>query len=183
MRSPYFSRKKFRKMRIGIALGSNLEDRLFHLRSARERLFTLHDSGAPFLCSRIYESDPVDCPEGSPPFLNAAIELSSSIPPLDFLIHLQSIERQLGRPANHPFHAPRTIDLDFLYSDNIILSHDTLTLPHKEINSRPFVLLPLSDICPERVIPNQFNSIRDMCDNILRIHNFPSCIVSYFSFD
>lgn len=151
-------------MRIGIALGSNIEDRLFHLRSARDLLLTLHDSGGPFLCSAIYETHPVDCPDGSPPFLNAAIELSSSIPPLDILANLHTMERQLGRPAHHSFHAPRTIDLDLLYCDNVKISHETLILPHPRIHQRLFVLSPLGDICPERVLANQHVTVRELRD-------------------
>ena len=153
-------------MRIGIALGSNIEDRLLHIRSARDLLLPLHDSAGPFLCSPIYETSPVDCPEASPPFLNATIELSSSIPPQDILASLQSIERQLGRPADHSFHAPRTIDLDLLYCDNVEISHHSLTLPHPRIHQRLFVLVPLSDICPARILANQNRSVRELRDSL-----------------
>jgi 2-amino-4-hydroxy-6-hydroxymethyldihydropteridine diphosphokinase len=106
-------------MRVGIALGSNLDDRLANLRAARRHLFALHEDRGPFLCSRIYETEPVDCPPGSAPFLNAAIELACTLPPLDLLKKLQAIEQILGRPSNHTHHAPRTIDLDILYYDNL----------------------------------------------------------------
>ena len=151
-------------MRIGIALGSNLEDRLLHLRMARELLLPLHEPSEPLLSSRIYETLPVDCPEDSLPFLNAAIELSSSLPPLALLERLLSIEHQLGRPADHPYHAPRTIDLDLLYCDDLEVSHDTLTLPHPRISERLFVLRPLADICPERVLPCGDRVIRVTCE-------------------
>jgi len=153
-------------MRIGIALGSNLEDRLLHLRIASELLLPLHEPSEPLLSSRIYETLPVDCPEDSLPFLNAAIELSSSLPPLALLERLLSIERQLGRPADHPYHAPRTIDLDLLYCDDIEVSHESLTLPHPRISERLFVLKPLADICPERVLPRRCCGIRVMCETL-----------------
>lgn len=149
-------------MRVGIALGSNLEDRLQLLRSARDQIRQLHNLDAPFLCSRIYETRPIGCPPDSPLFLNAAIELSSTMSPLDILHHLQRIESALGRPAQHIFHAPRTIDLDLLYCDNLKISHDTLTLPHPSIAERDFVLRPLVDICPDRILPNQVRTIREL---------------------
>ncbi len=151
-------------MRVGIALGSNLGDRLASLRQAKKRLFSLHTGPGPFLCSKIYETSPVDCPEDSPLFLNAAIELSSSLPPLDLLLLLQQIEVDLGRPKNHAYHGPRSMDLDLLYCDNMQISHNMLTLPHPEIPNRLFVLHPLSDICPDRILPGNTCSIRVLCD-------------------
>ena len=140
-------------MRAGIALGSNLGDRAARLREARRHLFALHDGSGPFLCSRIYETEPQDCPPGSPAFLNASIELHTALAPLDLLAALQRIEHQLGRPADHAFHAPRTIDLDILYLDNLRFVLPELTVPHPRIAERPFVLLPLADIAPNRLLP------------------------------
>jgi 2-amino-4-hydroxy-6-hydroxymethyldihydropteridine diphosphokinase len=140
-------------MRVGVALGSNLNDRLQLLRAARSCLHALHEQDQPFLSSRIYETEPVDCPSGSPLFLNAAIEMHSSLPPGDLLARLQLIERQLGRPHTHDFHAPRPIDLDLLYCDDLQVCLPNLALPHPRIAARPFVLAPLLDICPERIPP------------------------------
>ena len=146
-------------MRVGIALGSNLDERLQLLRSARLHLQVLHEDRGPFLCSRIYETEPVDCPPGSPLFLNAAIEIACTLPPLDLLAALQRIEQILGRPQDHAFHAPRTIDLDILYYDNLHFSLPELTLPHPRISGRAFVLCPLADVCPERILPGWEKSI------------------------
>ena len=149
-------------MRVGIALGSNLDDRLENLRAARRHLFALHEDRGPFLCSRIYETEPVDCPPGSAPFLNAAIELACTIPPLDLLEKLQRLEQILGRPANHAHHAPRTIDLDILYYDNLAFTLPELTLPHPRIAERGFVLTPLADIAPDRILPGQLKKISEL---------------------
>ena len=153
-------------MRVGIALGSNLDDRLENLRAARRHLFALHEDRGPFLCSRIYETDPVDCPPGSPAFLNATIELASTLPPLDLLKKLQSIEHLLGRPTAHAHHAPRTIDLDILYYDNLAFTLPELTLPHPRIIERPFVLQPLADIAPTRILPGQTRTIAALLEKI-----------------
>ena len=150
-------------MRAGIALGSNLGDRLAHLGMARRQLFALHEGPGPFLCSSIFETAPVDCPEGSPSFFNSAIELSTSLPPLDVLRELQRIEVALGRPRNHAYHGPRTIDLDLLYVDALRISHKDLALPHPRIADRLFVLKPLAEIGPERILPGMKTCLRDLC--------------------
>jgi 2-amino-4-hydroxy-6-hydroxymethyldihydropteridine diphosphokinase len=153
-------------MRVGIALGSNLDDRLANLRAARRHLFALHEDRGPFLCSRIYETDPVDCPHGSPAFLNAAIELACTIPPLDLLKKLQRLEQILGRPSNHAHHAPRTIDLDILYYDNLAFTLPELTHPHPRSTERAFVLQPLADIAPTRILPGHSQPIADFLEKI-----------------
>jgi 2-amino-4-hydroxy-6-hydroxymethyldihydropteridine diphosphokinase len=165
-------------MRVGIALGSNLDDRLENLRAARRHLFALHEDRGPFLCSRIYETDPVDCPPGSPAFLNAAIELACTLPPLDLLKKLQRLEQILGRPANHAHHAPRTIDLDILYYDNLAFALPELTLPHPRITERGFVLTPLADVAPERILPGQTQTIAALLEKIAP-KNRPSATASF----
>jgi 2-amino-4-hydroxy-6-hydroxymethyldihydropteridine diphosphokinase len=140
-------------MRVGIALGSNLDERLECLRSARDHLRSLHEDRGPFLSSRIFETEPFECPAGSPRFLNAVIEIACTMPPLDLLARLQRIEELLGRPRIHGFHTPRTIDLDILYYDNLYFRLPELTLPHPRVHERPFVLCPLADICPDRILP------------------------------
>lgn len=146
-------------MTAGIALGSNLGDRHANLHTAKRHLFALHDGSGPFLSSRIYATEPVDCPPGSPAFLNAAIELSTKLPPLDLLAELQRIEAILGRPRDHGFHTPRTIDLDILYCDNLAFTLPELQIPHPRIAERPFVLLPLADIAPDRILPGHSETI------------------------
>ena len=153
-------------MRVGLALGSNIGDRLDYLRAARNHLFAIHEDGGPFLCSRVYETEPEDCPEGSPPFLNAAIELASSLPPLDLLVELQRIEQALGRPHEHGFHTPRTIDLDILYFDNLAFKLPDLELPHPRLAERAFVLRPLADVCPDRILPGFAIPIRQLLEKI-----------------
>ncbi|MCX6972052.1 MAG: 2-amino-4-hydroxy-6-hydroxymethyldihydropteridine diphosphokinase [Verrucomicrobia bacterium] len=169
-------------MRAGIALGSNLGDRLGNLQEARRHLLALHDGSGPFLCSKIYETAPVDCPPGSLPFLNAAIELSTSTPPLNLLADLQRIEIESGRSADHAFHGPRTLDLDFLYYGSLQLSHIQLTLPHKRIPSRLFVLMPLADIRPELILPTENLTIRALCEHEESRAKYPQDInfISFF---
>ena len=139
-------------MRAGIALGSNLGDRHAFLQGAVEDLKKIHEGG-DFLLSSFYETDPLDCPPGSPLFLNAAVELETSLPPLVLLDHLQVLECQSGRPGQHEFHGPRTLDLDILYCGRLILHSGKLTLPHPRITERLFVLKPLAEIRPDLSLP------------------------------
>ena len=140
-------------MRVGIALGSNLGDRVAHLRSAAAAVRAL--GAAPILTSRIYETTPVDCPPGSPAFLNAAMEIGYSGDLRDLIRDLQAVERAHQRPADHGRNAPRTVDLDILYADELILETPELTLPHPRLMERMFVLRPLCDFAPHRRLPGE----------------------------
>lgn len=149
-------------MKAGIALGSNLEPRLLNLQAARRRIFTLHTSKEPIAGSKVYETSPVDCPEGSAPFLNAVLEITTSLTPEELLGHLQGFEQELGRPSEHTRNAPRPIDLDLLYCGELIRHEPVLTLPHPRIAQRLFVLRPLCDIRPDLVLPGADAAARDL---------------------
>jgi len=134
--------------RAVLALGSNLGDRGAHLREAVHRLRALASS-AHFRASSLYRTDPVDCAPGTPPFLNAAIEIECSLDPHELLAACQLIERDLGRPADHGFHTPRTVDIDILFLGEHVVDAPDLVIPHPRIAERAFVLLPLADIRPD----------------------------------
>ncbi|HEY2572467.1 MAG TPA: 2-amino-4-hydroxy-6-hydroxymethyldihydropteridine diphosphokinase [Verrucomicrobiaceae bacterium] len=148
--------------RFAIALGSNLGDRLYHLREAvrlmRERLPRARLTAA----APIYETAPVDCPGGSGPFYNSVVEIECDATPLEALAILQGIERDLGRPADHGRHAPRTLDLDLLCAGDMIMNDSALTLPHPRLSERRFVLQPLADICPSLVLPGRKESAGEL---------------------
>ena len=135
-------------MRAGIALGSNLGDRSAILKQAIGHLRDLHEEGE-FLVSSFHETDPVDCPPGSPLFLNAVTELETSLPPLELLQRLQTLELAAGRPRVHGLNQPRTLDLDLLYCDEMTLLLPELVLPHPRMTERIFVLAPLAEIRPD----------------------------------
>lgn len=149
-------------MRTGIALGSNLGDRLANLREGRARLSTLPGVSGPILTSGIYETAPVDCAPGTPAYLNAVLELSHSGHVTLLLDALQGIERDMGRPGKRPRNASRTIDLDILYCGNLILNNEEVIIPHPRLHLRRFVLQPLADICPGRILPGQNRSIHEL---------------------
>src|SRR5512145_451059 len=99
-------------MRTGFALGSNVEPRLVNLQSARRRLFDLHSGAQPVLCSKVYETSPVECAPNSPAFLNAVLELSTELEPEQLLRETKRIEHTLGRSPSGERNAPRIIDID-----------------------------------------------------------------------
>ena len=149
-------------MRAGIALGSNIEPRLVYLQAARRRLFSLHSGTQPVLCSKVYQTAPVDCPADSSPFLNAALELSTEMHPRELLKSFKSIERDLGRSPAHERNSPRKIDIDLLYCGEITLAEPELILPHPRITRRRFVLQPLVDIRPELRLPDFTQTIEEL---------------------
>jgi 2-amino-4-hydroxy-6-hydroxymethyldihydropteridine diphosphokinase len=140
-------------MRVGIALGSNLGDRIAHLRSAAAAVSALGEP--PILSSRIYETAPVDCPADSPAFLNAAMEIGFSGDLHDLMRSLQAIEQAHDRPAAHDRNTPRTVDLDILYADDLVLESRELKIPHPRLMDRMFVLSPLCDFAPNRRLPRE----------------------------
>ena len=141
-------------MRCGIALGSNIGDRMAHLRAARSALESLHQGEIAPLVSPVYETEPVDCKPGDASYLNAVMEIETDLEPGALLHALQQIERSMGRPTQHERNAPRTLDLDLLFAGNLILQSAELTLPHPRIATRRFVLQPLADLRPGLVLPN-----------------------------
>lgn len=142
-------------MRAGVALGSNLGERLANLRNARKDIASLSGVLPPMRLSAIYETEPVGCEKGAAKFFNAAIEFGYSGEPEELLRELAAIEKMLGRPAAHAPNISRTLDLDLLYFGDVVIDTDGLQLPHPRIVEREFVLRPLADIRPDLVLPEQ----------------------------
>lgn len=151
-------------MQLGIGLGSNLGNRLVTLHAAFDWLRSL-DPVARF--SKIYESIPLDCPEGSPLFLNAAAEIEFPGQPEELLTLIQAQERTFGRPDLRPRNAPRPLDMDLLYAEDRVVNTERLVLPHPRLTSRVFVLQPLDDLCPDRIIPGTGRTVRQLLADLL----------------
>ncbi|HEY5056902.1 MAG TPA: 2-amino-4-hydroxy-6-hydroxymethyldihydropteridine diphosphokinase [Acidobacteriaceae bacterium] len=148
-----------------IALGSNLGNREANLREAIRRLRGLGEVRA---VSSFHETEPVGYTD-QPRFLNAALLLETELAPVNLMAALLSIERELGRDrALSPAKGPRTIDLDLLLYDAMVLhveadaTHPSLTLPHTEMHKRRFVLAPLAEIAPGMIHPTSGRSIAEL---------------------
>ena len=142
-------------MRAGVAVGSNLGERLANLRNARKDIAALAGVLPPMRSSAIYETEPVGCEKGAAKFLNAVIEFGFAGEAQDLMGALAAIERLLGRSATHVRNVSRTIDLDLLYFGELEIETAELQLPHPRLTEREFVLRPLADIRPDLVLPRQ----------------------------
>jgi 2-amino-4-hydroxy-6-hydroxymethyldihydropteridine diphosphokinase len=149
-------------MRTGVALGSNLGDRLANLSAAREAIMGVPGVASPVLSSAIYETDPVDCEPGAGKFLNAVMEFDYKGDPVDLLKKLAEIEHALGRVRDRARNVSRRIDIDLLYVGQITIDDTQLQLPHPRVHLRRFVLEPLADVRPELVLPRQAKSVSEL---------------------
>lgn len=147
------------KTECGIALGSNTGDCLAHLRAA---VAALRAADPQLEVSPVYETAPVDCPDGSGAFLNGVAILTWTDTPEALLHFLRRIECRLGRPSERARNAPRTIDLDILYAGDAVLTGVELLLPHPRLHERRFVLQPLCDLRPDLVLPGFAQTIRSL---------------------
>ena len=150
------------RVKAGIALGSNLSDRHAQIAAGRDFVFSLHEGAEAALVSGMYETEPVDCAPGTAAFLNAVVEIETSLGPMDLLQKLRDHERTLGRAEDRAKNSPRELDLDLLYSDDLRLVSSTLALPHPRMTARRFVLQPLADIRADLVLPGQTANVAQL---------------------
>lgn len=129
-----------------VSIGSNLGDRLEYLR------FALKELGPVAAASRVYETEPIGGPDDQGAYLNMVAVVKTELDPLSFLRKCQRIEAAAGR-ARIVRWGPRTLDIDVLFYDDISISSPELTVPHPRYAERRFVLVPLSEVAPERCPP------------------------------
>lgn len=152
--------------RVGIALGSNLGDRLAHLQAAIASLRSIAVAGGKFLEAPTYQTEPLLCPPGSPLFFNTVVEIAYEGDPFGLLETTRLLERQLGRIAKTERNAPRVIDIDLLYFGELQIDSEALILPHPRIGERRFVLQPLADIRPDLILPGAIRTVAEMLETL-----------------
>ncbi|WP_392558966.1 2-amino-4-hydroxy-6-hydroxymethyldihydropteridine diphosphokinase [Orbus mooreae] len=138
---------------VFIALGANLGDPSSQANDAIEAIKTL-TSTQVLQVSPFYRSKPLG-PQDQPDYLNAVLKIETTLLPLELLSAVQEIEKNLGRVRKSNRWGPRTLDLDILLYDDLILTSEILTIPHYDMKNREFVLYPLFDIAPELVLPDK----------------------------
>ncbi len=149
--------------RVGLSLGSNLGDRLATLENACDALAEAFGS---LHLSQLYETAPVGCPEGSPPYLNACVEIATELPPSALLHVTQGIENALGRTRSGVYGEPRSCDIDIIYYDTEVVNTPELVIPHPRAHERAFVLRPLCDIDADLVLPGQTATVAELLENL-----------------
>ena len=135
--------------RAAIGLGSNLDDRLAHLRRA---VVALSAIGTLVGSSSVYETAPVGGPAQGP-FLNAVAIIDTARSPETLLAEIRAVERVEGRERRLRW-GPRTLDLDLLLYDRDVVDLPGLSIPHPRMLERRFVLVPLLEAWPDAVMPD-----------------------------
>ena len=136
-----------------IALGANLGDRARVLMQAAKMMDDVPGVKVQRISSLI-ETEPVGGPGDQPKYCNGVVEIRTSLAPDRLLETLQEIETELGRDRESETRfGPRTCDLDILMMGRIVMETDALTIPHRRMCERAFVLVPLAEIAPDAVHP------------------------------
>jgi len=135
-----------------LGLGSNVGDSAGHLRAAIE---LLEAEGIEVdAVSSTYVTEPVGEILDQPDFLNAAVRVRTELEPEELLDACKRVEAERGRRFDLPRHSPRPLDVDLLLLGDVQVSTDRLTLPHREVAARRFVLAPLLELDPELELPD-----------------------------
>jgi 2-amino-4-hydroxy-6-hydroxymethyldihydropteridine diphosphokinase len=145
--------------RAFLGLGSNIGDRVEHLKKAIRLLRVLPMSSMEKISS-IYETSPWGNPDQDA-FLNQAIEIKTDMTPEELLEACQAIEYRLGRARAEKWGA-RTVDIDILLYDSILMDKTDLRIPHPQLTARRFVLVPLCEIAPDLTIPIANRTVSQM---------------------
>ena len=144
-------------IRVFLGIGTNLGDRERNLQDA---LAILSQKMVILKESSIYQTAPWGYLD-QPAFLNQAIEVQTDLSPLNLLGFLKDTEKVLGRQANFRY-GPRLIDLDILFYGSRVIQTPRLQIPHPRIAQRAFVLVPLAEIAPDFVHPQNRQTVTQL---------------------
>jgi 2-amino-4-hydroxy-6-hydroxymethyldihydropteridine diphosphokinase len=147
-----------------LGLGSNLGNRLAFLRGGRDSLVSRFDI-AVLRSSGVYETEAVGGDADNPPFLNAVLEVETSLAPRELLAACLAVEDEFGRTRPMEW-APRTLDIDLLLYEQEVVADAELQLPHPRLQERSFVLAPLNEIAPELEHPLLHRSMRALAGEL-----------------
>lgn len=138
--------------RVYIGIGSNMGSPQHNVLQAIAALKNLIDS--TFIASSsLYNSKPMGSGEQAD-YVNAVVEIDTTLPPLALLDQIQQIELAFGRERTEQRWGPRTLDLDILLYGNLNMESERLTVPHYGMKQREFVLFPLAELAPSLHFPD-----------------------------
>lgn len=145
-----------------VALGSNLGDSRRIVLDAMAQLQNLSDQ--PILKSSLWQTSPVNCPPGSPNFVNAVVGLvpRAGETPESLLQKLRTLENEVGHRPRKVLNEPRPLDLDLIAFGAETRNSPELTLPHPRAHERRFVLQPLNEIAPDLILSGQGKTISQL---------------------
>ena len=150
--------------RCVLSIGSNLGDRLAKLQGAVDSLADTPDVAVTAVSS-VYETQPVDAPDGSGPFLNAVVLLDTTLPARVLLDRAKAVETAFGRERTGVVNAPRTLDVDLIVVGDRHADDEDLVLPHPRAHQRAFVLLPWAELEPEAELPG-IGSVAELAEKV-----------------
>lgn len=161
-----------------IAIGSNLENPVFQVKKAIAAISDMLETNL-LSVSSLYRTKPLEFKD-HPDYINAVVKISTGLSPFNLLKSLKNIEIYHGRVHNEHW-GSRVIDLDILLYDNIILTSDSLTIPHSQLKYRDFVLQPLLEISPELLLPTgeslkeiaHKNKVKHIINKTMLVSNSP----------
>ncbi|MBS3128746.1 2-amino-4-hydroxy-6-hydroxymethyldihydropteridine diphosphokinase [Candidatus Woesearchaeota archaeon] len=147
--------------KVFLGLGSNLGDRKAYLEKA---MSCLKEKTKIVACSSLYKTEPVGYGNQND-FYNRVIEIETRLQPKKLLTFLQKIEKKLGKKKKRK-NGPRTIDIDILLYDRLVIKEKNLIIPHPRMHERRFVLIPLKEIAPKFVHPKMKKSISELLRSV-----------------
>lgn len=151
-------------VRAFVGVGSNINP----AESVRDAIQLLSKKVNILGISTVYQTQP----EGGlkqPQYYNCVVEIETNFSPEELKYKvLRKIEKDLGRKRSRDKHASRTIDLDLILYDDLILKNDDFTLPDPQIASRPYLAIPLYELNPELVLPGSSLCIKDLTSSLSR---------------
>ncbi|MFC1733452.1 2-amino-4-hydroxy-6-hydroxymethyldihydropteridine diphosphokinase, partial [candidate division KSB1 bacterium] len=163
-----------------LSLGSNMGDRMAHLAAAEEKLAS-HSQIEILKKSKVYETEPwplhtvedekehPHSEDGQMWFLNQAIQIKTDLSPQELLEIIESIESDIGRTEKHHW-GHREIDIDILLYGTQVVESSELIIPHRHLNDRQFVLMPLIEIEPDLKDPVNGKTYKAILKNIKDEH-------------
>ncbi|MCC5425056.1 2-amino-4-hydroxy-6-hydroxymethyldihydropteridine diphosphokinase [Clostridium botulinum] len=145
-----------------VAFGSNMGEKESYIKRALEKI---EERGIEIIkVSSIYETEPYGVLDQDS-FLNGVVKIETNLTPEDLIGELLNIEKQLDRVRERRW-GPRTIDLDIIFYDDLIINEKNLVIPHKDMENREFVLKPLCDIDENFIHPVLKKSVRELYDEL-----------------